>query len=185
MPRRGILLQMTQHGPSQHVGKKDVQGDGGGMVLTRQGKSIHAVAGYEDLEPAVASQIAQQPRIVWVILHNQQNRILSPYNGAVVTDQLQLLRNRDRRQLQGRNCRSCLSLAWPGRRRGGSIVGLGQIQRESASLPGRTTQLNLSTQKARQLATDGQPQSCSAVLAAGSSVCLLKSLEDDSLLLRR
>ena len=52
-------------------------------------------------------------------------------------------------------------------------------------LSGCAAQLDFSAQQAGQLAADGESQSGSAVFAAGAGVCLLKRLEDDSLLLRR
>jgi len=62
---------------------------------------------------------------------------------------------------------------------------LRQIQSEGAAFAGSAAQLNFSTEQTREFAADGQPQTRSAVFAAGAGICLLKGLEDDALLLLR
>src|SRR6202007_2972562 len=42
VPRGWILFQMVEHRPAQHVGQKNVEGDGGWMILARQRKSFRA-----------------------------------------------------------------------------------------------------------------------------------------------
>src|SRR5205814_7733009 len=72
--------------------------------------------------------------------------------------------------------------AWWARGDRGTDIFERQVERESAPLAGRAAELNLSAQQARQLAADRQPQSRTAVFAAGACVRLLKRLEDHSLL---
>ena len=64
-------------------------------------------------------------------------------------------------------------------------IGLGEIEREGASLARRAAKLDLATEQAGEFAADGQAKPSAAVLPAGSRVRLLEGLEDDALLFRR
>src|SRR5271165_2315392 len=68
---------------------------------------------------------------------------------------------------------------------GWAHIGLRQVKSKGASLAGGASQLNLTSQQTSQFAADRQPQPGPAVLAAGAGICLLESLEDDALLVRR
>src|SRR5262249_56313040 len=62
-------------------------------------------------------------------------------------------------------------------------VGLRQVEVEGAAAPGRAGEADLSTQQARKLPADREPQSRPAVAPARAAVLLLEGLEDDALLL--
>src|SRR5437868_12567726 len=69
--------------------------------------------------------------------------------------------------------------------RGRANIGLRQIKSEGASLAGSASQLDFSTKETGQLATDRKTKASAAIFSAGAGICLLESLEDDSLLVCR
>ena len=73
--RRRILLQITEHRPTQHVGQENVKRDSGGPELARQGQGIGAAHGHEDFESVVSGEIDQNPGVVRVVFYDQQHRI--------------------------------------------------------------------------------------------------------------
>ena len=46
----GILLQVVQHGPTQHVRQENVERDGGGTSIREPGKGLRRPRGHENLE---------------------------------------------------------------------------------------------------------------------------------------
>ena len=72
----GILLQMIEHRPAQHVGQEYVQRYGRGMEFTSQRKRFRAARRHQNLEPFVVRQIAQDARIVRIVFHDQQNGVV-------------------------------------------------------------------------------------------------------------
>ena len=48
--RRGILLQVVQNGPAEHVGKRDIERDCGGVELPRQRERLGTSERYQDFE---------------------------------------------------------------------------------------------------------------------------------------
>src|ERR1700739_1430434 len=84
MPGGWVLLQMVQYSPTQHVGKKYVEGDSCWVELPRQGQCIDAATRDQDLEALVARKVAENPRIMQVILHNKQNTIIGLQRMPVV-----------------------------------------------------------------------------------------------------
>src|SRR5579872_3496931 len=64
-------------------------------------------------------------------------------------------------------------------------MGLGQEQSEGAALSERAGESNFASQQAGDFPRNSQTQPGAAVFAAGTSVGLLKCLEDNLLLLRR
>ena len=76
MPRRRILLELTQHRPTQHVGQEDVQRDGSGLILARQRQRIGAAHGDQYLHSVVMHQINQNARIVRIVFHDQQHGVV-------------------------------------------------------------------------------------------------------------
>ena len=71
----GVLLQMIEHGPTQHVWQEDIQGNGHGMELTRQCERFSTPSSNQHLESLVSRQIAEQAGVVRIILDNQQNGV--------------------------------------------------------------------------------------------------------------
>ena len=64
----GILLQVIEHGPTQHVRQEDIKGNGHGMELACQGEPFGAPSGNQNLESLVSRQIAEQTGIVGVMV---------------------------------------------------------------------------------------------------------------------
>ena len=71
----GILLEMVEHGPAEHVGQGDIERDGGGMELAREGEGLGAAQCDEDLEALVAREVAEDARVVDVVFDDQQDGI--------------------------------------------------------------------------------------------------------------
>ena len=71
--RGGILLQVVEHGPAEHVGQKHVQRNGGGVKLAGQRQSLSATGGDEDLESLVVGQVAQDAGVVRIVFDDQQD----------------------------------------------------------------------------------------------------------------
>ena len=74
--RRRILLQVVQHRPAQHVGQENVQRHCGWMVLLGQRERLRPAGRHKNFEALVARKIAQHARVVRIIFHNQQDRIV-------------------------------------------------------------------------------------------------------------
>src|ERR1700722_8430855 len=186
VPCDRILFQVVQHSPPQHVGQEHIQRYGGGMKLTGQSKSFRSAHRDEYLESFVARQIAEYPRIVRIILDNQQDWIVGLQVIAVVLDRLRgTLHHHHLRQLQRCDWSKLVTAVACRKRNRRPDVSERQIKCEAASLAWRAAQLNFAAQQTGQFAADGQPQSCSAVLAARAGIGLLESLEDNPLLVER
>src|SRR5262249_61661663 len=61
----------------------------------------------------------------------------------------------------------------------------GQVERNRAAGARGAAQLNFAAQQARELATDGQPQSSPTELAARAGVGLLEGFKNDALFFKR
>ena len=83
-----VLLQMIQDRPAEHVGQQDIERDGGGVELAREGEGFGAAHGDQDLEALVAREIAENARIVQVIFDDQQDGVAWLKIVAVVLDRL-------------------------------------------------------------------------------------------------
>ncbi len=57
--RRGVLLELAQHAPAQHVGQENIERDGGGLVFARQRQRLGAPMRHQRLEARTARQIDQ------------------------------------------------------------------------------------------------------------------------------
>ena len=75
VPGGRILLQLTEHGPTQHVGQKHVERDRGRLILAGKRQRLGATHRDQDLEPLVVRQIGDDPGIVRVVFDDQQHRI--------------------------------------------------------------------------------------------------------------
>ena len=76
MPRGGILFQVIEHSPAQHVGQKDIERNRSGMEFARQGERFGAPRCDQNLKPLVVREIAQNPGIVRIVFDNQQHGIV-------------------------------------------------------------------------------------------------------------
>ena len=75
MPGVGILLQLTQHRPSEHVGKEHVERDRRRLVLARERQRVGAAHRHEHLEALVVRQVDEDARVVRVVLDDEERRI--------------------------------------------------------------------------------------------------------------
>src|ERR1700733_12824406 len=120
-----------------------------------------------------------------IVLDDQQYIIAGLEIGTIILRPLNDLLHIRHWELQTWRCLAVRSFGWGNRRCCRPHIGLRNVQRKDTSLSGRASQLNLSTQKARELAADGKAKSCAAVFAARTSIRLLEGFEDDSLLILR
>ena len=184
VPRRGVELQAVEHRPAEHVGEEHIERNRGRQVLARQRQRGRAAIGDDALEAAIAGQAEQHPRVVRVVLDNQQC-LVAGFDAIAVVDDDFSLRDRQHRQ-RGDPLAGGVADA-PGRHRDGSgraCVHERQVEREGAPLAGHADEPNLAAEQRRELAADRQSEAGAAVLPAGSGVGLLERLEDQPLLLR-
>jgi hypothetical protein len=72
----GILLQVVQDRPAQHVGQENIERYCGGVELPHQREGLRPAGGHQNLETLIAGQITQDPRVVRIIFYNQQGGIV-------------------------------------------------------------------------------------------------------------
>src|SRR5262249_41911666 len=160
VPRGRVLLELAEDAPAQYIGQKDVQGDRRRVELARQHERLQAARRHNDLEAVVAGDIDQDARIVRVILDDQQGRVAGLQGVAVVRDWLdrtvgeaddgQRIALADRRALT-RALVVCRGRPHDGGRRGGTDIGLWQVERERAAGARGAAQLNLAAQEIGEL----------------------------------
>ena len=73
--RGGVLLELAEHGPAEHVGQEDVERDGGRLVLVGQRQRFGAARGDQHLEAVVAREIDQDAGVVRIVLDDQQHHV--------------------------------------------------------------------------------------------------------------
>ena len=88
VPRCGILFQVIEHGPTQHVGQEDVERNCGRMEFAGQSQRFRAAHRDQHLESFVVRQIAKNAGVVRIIFDDQQDRIVRLQIGAVVGNAL-------------------------------------------------------------------------------------------------
>jgi len=88
VPGGGVLLEMVENRPAQHVGKENVERNGGGMELPRQSKSLGASRGDQHFEAFVARQVAQHAGIVRIVFDDQEHRVVRLQILAIVGNML-------------------------------------------------------------------------------------------------
>ena len=86
MTGQGIELELAQDGPAEHVGQEYVERDGARLELLGEVDGIGAAHRGEDLEPFVAGEVHQDPGIVRIVLHDQQDVVAGLEIEAVVGD---------------------------------------------------------------------------------------------------
>src|SRR3984893_11225845 len=120
-----------------------------------------------------------------VVLHDHQHIIARLKPLAIAANRLcRGLQGGWTPEMPGRRVRRRFAFMHHAQRVRRSNVGLRQKQNERAPFARMASQLNFSPQQTGQFAADSQPQSRSAVLAAGSRVRLLEGLENNPLLFR-
>ena len=144
VPGGRVELQVVQHRPAEHVRQEDVQRDGGGLILPRQGQGLLAAHGHDALEPLVAGQPQQDAGVMRIVLDDQQRRI-------AVVDVV-----RGRRESSPRAAPAARAARFgdaDGRRRcavavARARVGQRQVERERAALARRAGQPDFAAQQA-------------------------------------
>ena len=71
----GIVLELAQHRPAQHVRQEHVERDGGGLELLGKFQRFRAARGHQHLEALVAGKVDQHPRIMRVVLDDQKDGV--------------------------------------------------------------------------------------------------------------
>ena len=71
----GILLELVEDRPAEHVGQEDVEGDGGGPVLLREHERVRAPRRREDLESLAVRLIDEDAGEVGIVLHDEEDGI--------------------------------------------------------------------------------------------------------------
>jgi hypothetical protein len=75
MPCRRIELQIVEHGPTQHIGQKDVECDRGGLVLPRQAQRQLPTIGDDAFETLLPRHSQQNSRVVRIVVHDEQHAV--------------------------------------------------------------------------------------------------------------
>ena len=180
VPGQRVVLELAQHGPAQHVRQEHVERHGGRLELLGQIERLGAAVGNQDLETLVAGEIDQNPRVMRVVLDDQENRIARLEVEAVVGKLFDDALLRRGLQHRRRTVRRGLQDARRHRRPG---IFQRQIQREGRALARRRAQMDFTAEQARELAADGETKPGAAIFAAGAGVGLLERFEDQLLLL--
>ena len=82
--RRRVLLQLAQHAPAQHVGQEHIERHCVGFVFACQRQRIGAAHRDQDLDPLVMREIGHDPRIMRIVLDDQQHRLAGLETVAIV-----------------------------------------------------------------------------------------------------
>src|SRR5579862_3277942 len=173
---------MIENGPTQHVWEKNIQRNSRGLKLAGQSERIRSPRRNENFESFLVRQIAQNGRVMRIVLNDQQDGVARLEAFAIIAN------------LRHETLRYCAShLSRQVRRRGSFAVhrndasgwphiNLRQVERKRAAPPRRTLQLYLAAQQACELAADCESQTRAAVFATGSCVGLLEGFENNPLL---
>ena len=86
--RLGILLQLAEDGPAEHVGQEDVERHRGRPVLARQRQRVGAARRGQHLEAVVVGEVDEHSRVVRVVLDDEQRRLAGLHVLAVVGHRL-------------------------------------------------------------------------------------------------
>ncbi len=102
VPGQRIVLELAQHGPAQHVRQEHVERDRGRLVLLGEIERFGAARGDQHLEALVAGEIDQHPRIMRIVLDDQQDGVagleIEPVVGQLLDDARLLGRGLQRRR---------------------------------------------------------------------------------------
>src|SRR5262249_25027736 len=72
--RAGILFEMTEHVPAQHVGEEDIERDGGWLVFPDERQGRAAKSADKSLETPVPHQAEQDAGVVGVVFDDEDAR---------------------------------------------------------------------------------------------------------------
>ena len=101
VPRQRIMLELAQHRPAQHVRQEHVERNRRRLILLGEIERLGAAGGDQHLESLVAREIDQHPRIMRVVLDDQEDRVarlqVEPVIGQLLDDARFLRRGLQRR----------------------------------------------------------------------------------------
>src|SRR5947209_13387392 len=87
----GILFQMIEHRPAQHVRQEDVEGYRSRVEFAGESETFRSLHCDQDLETFVTRKVAKDLSIMRIILDDEQHRILGLKIVAVIRDMLDLM----------------------------------------------------------------------------------------------
>src|SRR5205085_2336814 len=179
-----VLLQLAQHGPAQHVGQEDVERDRCRLIFAGEGEGLRAAHRDQDLQALVMRQIGDNPRVVGIVLDDQQDRLTRLDALAVVRHRLDRLGEPARHQDHWVHQRLA---GWQRRAvpRADAGIAKWQIERKGAADIGRAAQLDLAAEQIGEFSADREAEARAAVFAVRAGISLLERFEDDALFLRR
>ena len=73
--RQRVLLELAEHGPTQHVGQEHVERHRGRLVLLGQIERVGAARRDQHLEALVAGEVEDDARIMRIVLDDQQDAV--------------------------------------------------------------------------------------------------------------
>src|SRR5262249_62288768 len=68
----GILLEMVENRPAQHIREENVERDGGRLIFASESHAIGAATCHEHFKALAVCQVSQDASIGQVSLHNEQ-----------------------------------------------------------------------------------------------------------------
>ena len=71
----GVVLQLAEHVPAQHIGQENIERDGSRPIFERELQSIDAARGDKNLEARIMRKVDQHARIVGIVFNDQENRV--------------------------------------------------------------------------------------------------------------
>ena len=86
--RRRVELKLVEQRPAEHVGQENIERDGRGVILSREGKTRPAFHGDDAFETLVARQPEEDARIVRIVLDDEQYGVARVDGVPVVLDVL-------------------------------------------------------------------------------------------------
>ena len=75
VPGQRIVLELAQHGPAQHVRQEHVERNRRGLELLGEFQRLGAATGDQHLETLVAGEIDQHPRVMRIVLDDQEDGV--------------------------------------------------------------------------------------------------------------
>ncbi len=74
MTRQRILLQLAKHAPAQHVGKEDIERDGGRLILLGKLDGVGSARCKQHLEPGISRDVHDDARVMAIVFDDEQDR---------------------------------------------------------------------------------------------------------------
>ena len=84
----GILFELTEHRPAEHVRQEEIERHGRRPELPGQRERLDAARGHQHLQALVVRQIHQDARVVRIVLDDQDRRISRLHVVAIVEHDL-------------------------------------------------------------------------------------------------